>query len=142
MLILHKNCKILKNQKGITVLEIVGSVGLFAIGITALLGVYTQAVTMAKRADYAYVAYNLAKNRVERLRELDFASLPVANESSVRINRSGDPDPAGEFIRSTAVAASYGGDANLTRVDVQVFYEMRGVLSPTSMDVTTVIFNG
>lgn len=132
----------IKNSRGVSLVETVMAIALFAIGITALLGVFTQTVTVAKRADHAYVAYQLAKNRVERLKQLDFASLSTANETSMRVNREGTADPAGEFLRSTTVTTNYSGDLNLTQIDVKVFYEMRGVQSPSSMDVTTVIFNG
>ncbi len=131
-----------KITQGFTVVEVLASVLLFAIGITSLLTVYTQAMSVSKRSDYAYVAYNLAKNHAERLRATSFASLSTASETDTRINRDGEPDENGQFLRSTSVTPNYTQDANLTRVDVRVYYEYKKVKSPQSMDMTTVIFNG
>lgn len=129
-------------KKGFTVLEIMVAVSVFGVAITSLLAVYTQAATVSKRSDYAYTAYNLAKNHVERLRASSYASLSLAAEIDTRINRDGDPDGAGEYLRSTTVAANYGGNANLTQVDVQVWYEFKKVKSPQPMSLSTVIYNG
>ncbi len=129
-------------RAGFTIIEFVAAVLLFGIGVVSLLGVYTQAVTVSKRSDYAYVAYTLAKNHVERLRVSNFSTLSDADETDTRLNRDGDPDPSGEYLRSTTVTTNYVGDSNLTRVDVRVFYEFKKVKSPQSMDMTTVIFNG
>ena len=133
----------INNKKaGFTLVEFLMAVLLFSISIASLLGVYTQAITVSKRADYAYVAYTLAKNHIERLRVSDFSTLSDANETDTPLNRDGDPDLNGEYLRSTTVTPNYVGDPNLTRVDVSVFYELKKVKSPQSMDMTTVIFNG
>lgn len=114
----------------------------FAIAITSLLTVYTQSLTVSKRSDYAYIAYNLAKNHIERLRAGAFSSLSLAVETDTRINRDGEPDSGGEYLRTTAVTTNYGGNSNLTQVDVQVSYEFKKVKSPQPMSLSTVIYNG
>ena len=129
-------------NKGFTVLEIMVAVSIFGIAIVSLLAVFTQAMTVSKRSDYAYTAYNLAKNHIERLRASSFSSLSLATETDTRINRDGDPDGAGEYLRSTTVTSNYGGSADLTQVDVQVSYEFKKVKSPQPMSLSTVIYNG
>ena len=129
-------------NKGFTVLEIMDAVSIFGIAIVSLLAVFTQAMTVSKRSDYAYTAYNLAKNHIERLRASSFSSLSLAVEVDTRINRDGDPDEAGEYLRSTTVTNNYGGSADLTQVDVQVSYEFKKVKSPQPMSLSTVIYNG
>jgi len=119
------------------------AVTLFAIGIAALLGVFTQSVTLARRAEMAYTAFNLAKNHVERLKTTDFSSLADAGEASqIRINQDGESDANGTYLRTTTITTSYNSDPLLTRADVSVWYEFRGTQSPSAMEVTTVIYNG
>ncbi len=130
------------SKKGFTVLEVIVAVSVFGIAITSLLAVYTQAAAASKRTDYAYTAYNLAKNHIERLRASAFSSLSLAAETDTRINRDGEPDESGEYLRSTVVTTNYGSDANLSRVDVNVYYEYKKVKSPQPMALSTVIYNG
>ena len=132
----------MKKKTGFTILELIVAVSIFGIGISSLLAVYTQSVTVSKRSDYAYTAYNLAKNHIERLRVSAFSSLSLALETDTRVNRDGEPDEAGEYLRSTSVMTNYGSDANLTRVDVNVRSEFKKVKSPQPMSLSTVIYNG
>lgn len=129
-------------KTGFTLLEVIVAMSVFGIAISSLLVVYTQARTVSKRSDYAYTAYNLAKNHIERLRASAFSSLSLAAETDTRINRDGEADSAGEYLRSTSVTTSYGSDANLTQVDVSVYYEFKKVKSPQPMSLSTVIYNG
>lgn len=130
-------------KRGFTLVELMISVLLFSIGIAALLSVMTQGVTVAKRADYAYISQNLAKNHLGRLRALGFASVTSAiNETGTRIDRDGDPDNEGDYQRVTTVTTNYASDANLTQVTIEVYYYFRNVISPTSKKVTAVLYNG
>lgn len=127
---------------GFTLLEVMVAVSVFGIAIGSLLTVYTQAATVSKRSDYAYTSYNLAKNHIERLRASAFSSLSLAVETDTRLNRDGDPDETGQYLRSTTVTPNYANNANLTQVDVNVYYEFKKVKSPQPMSLSTVIYNG
>ena len=129
-------------KSGFTILEVMVAVSVFAIAISSLLAVYTQAATVSKRSDYAYTAYNLAKNHIERLRATAFSTLSLAAETDTRINRDGEPDETGEYLRSTSITTNFGGNTNLTQVDVGVSYEFKKVKSPQPMSLSTVIYNG
>ncbi len=132
----------LRNPKGATLIETLGSVLIFMIGIEALLAVYFQSVNMGKRSEYAYTAYNLARNHIERLKVGTFSDIASAVESNELINSDGDPDPSGQYLRTTTVATNYSGNANLTQVTVSISWLNRGVQSPGSMQVSSVIYNG
>ncbi len=134
----------LSSRRGFTLVELMISVLLFSIGVASLLAVMTQGVTVAKRADYAYVSENLAKNHLGRLRSLGFASITSALDETTgtRIDRDGDPDNAGDYQRFTTVTTSYASDANLTQVTIEVYYYFRGVLCPAPKKITTVLYNG
>ena len=129
------------SQKGTTLIELIGSILIFLIGIQALLQVYSQSMRMGKRADYAYTAHNLAKNHMERLKTLDFSLLPSSAETSTAVNGDGDPDPEGSFIRTTLISPNYGGSVLLTQATVQVSYVVQGQQSASPMQISTVILN-
>jgi Tfp pilus assembly protein PilV len=132
---------IVKNKNGVTLIEVMGSVLVFTIGIAALMAVYWQAGTSSRRADNAYTAYNLAKNRLEALKSVSFSDLPSAIENSIALNKDGVADVTGSFVRSTVVTTNYSGDANLTQVTVSVSYTISGVQSLTPIQMTTVYFS-
>ena len=134
---MHKNTC---GETGATLVEVIGTVLVFMIGISALLGVFYASVGMAKRAEYAYTAYNIAKNHVEDLKAFSFTDLAVANETASVVDQNGVADSDGEYIRTTTITSNYSGDAALTQVDVQVWYILSGVQSASPMQLTTVIF--
>ncbi|MBI3252142.1 MAG: prepilin-type N-terminal cleavage/methylation domain-containing protein [Candidatus Omnitrophica bacterium] len=129
-------------NRGVTLVEVMIAVFIFLIGMAGLLDVTIQCSTMGKRAEYAYTAYNLAKNHLERLKTYDFASLASAAETGTAINADGDPDASGSFTRSTTITTSYSNNANLTMAVVSVSYTMRGVQSATAMQVRYLFYNG
>ncbi len=128
------------NNKGATLVEVLGTIFVFMIGISALLGVFYASTAMANRAQYAYAAYNIAKNHIEDLRAFSFTDLTVANETASVVDKNGVDDPSGQYVRTTTITTSYNSDPSLTKIDVQVWYVVRGVQSQTPMQLTTVIF--
>jgi Tfp pilus assembly protein PilV len=130
------------NKKGTSLVETICAVLIFAIVIGAIINIFTQSTVMSNRGQYIYTAYNLAKNHAERLKTFQFSSLTSANETLTRLNADGEPDASGEYLRTTTVTIPYNADSDLARVTVNVFYEIKGVRSPDSMDAETVFFNG
>ena len=57
--------------------------------------------------------------------------MPDAVEIDTELNSEGETYVAGtdnyKFLRSTTVTANYGGDTHLTKVEVTVYYENKGV---------------
>ncbi len=131
----------LKTQGGMTLVEILGALLVFMIGIASLFAIYTQSMRMGKRGEAVHTAYNLAKNHMERLRTLNYALLPSAAETSVNINSDGDGDPNGAFIRTTTVTTNYNDSSLLTQVRVQVWYILNGAQSVKPVEITSVLLN-
>lgn len=129
------------NKAGTTLIEVVIAVFLFVIGMEALLVVSTQGMTMNKRVEYAYTAYNLSKNHLERLRLYSFDALSTAGETETLLNANGDPDLAGPFTRTTTIATGFEGNANLTQATVTVAYVLRGVQNSSQCQLSYVFFN-
>jgi Tfp pilus assembly protein PilV len=127
-----------------------GSVVVFMVGISALLGVYFASAKMAQRAEHAYAAFNIAKSHIEDLKSYSFGDLADANETRSIVDKNGVADlTAGLYVRSTTTTPSYNSDTNLTQITVNVWpfltrYDLErflaGTTNPTSTDITTVIY--
>lgn len=133
---------ILRTAAGFTLVEILVSVLLFSSALVGLVSVCLSGAQMGQRAEKAYVAYNLAKNRIESLKHLSFAELADAEEEETVIDASGTPDLGGEYLRTTTVTSNYSGSANLASVTVEVSYVVRGQQSAQPIEMTSVIYSG
>lgn len=129
------------NSRGFTLVELIGSISVFVIGLAALLGICLQSLTMTKRSEEAYTAYNIAKNRIENLRALDFGELSSAEETATAVDKKGDADAGGAYTRTTEITTSYSGDSSLTQATVTVDYSVKGSQSLSPMEMTTVIYD-
>jgi Tfp pilus assembly protein PilV len=121
--------------------EVVVAAALATIVVGGIMGVITQTATLGQGVDYTYVASNLAKNRIERIREIrkdsGYSALAETAETDTVIDRNGSPDANGDFVRSTVVNTAYA--TNLTRVTVKVKYKKKGVLIPADIELTTLL---
>ncbi|MBI2095020.1 MAG: prepilin-type N-terminal cleavage/methylation domain-containing protein [Candidatus Omnitrophica bacterium] len=131
----------MRRLQGFTLVEVMAAVLIFMIGLVGILFVSIESMSMTKRAEYAYTAYNLAKNRLETLRAMSFDDLASAEETEVTVDESGVSDEAGNFIRSTAIETGYSGDSDLVSAAVTVSYLFKGQQSGGPMEMSTVIYN-
>ncbi len=132
----------MRSRRGATLVEVMASIAIFSVALVSLLSVLVSNVKMAKQSDYAYIAYNLAKNHLETLRAMNFTDLSAAAESATVLDDEGVPDPDGTFTRSTTVTTPYNADAKLAKVTVSVLYTINGTDSADPMKMSTVIYNG
>ena len=123
-------------NKGTTLVEVLTATAILALVIVGIMGIFTVSVQTSKKINYEYGATNLAKNRIERLKTVAFALLADAAENNIRINENGDADSNGLYLRTTTVTANYGGDAHLSSVQVQVYYEYGGVKNQVPATMT------
>ena len=134
-----------KFKKGLSLVELLVAVSLIAICITAVMGVVIQSTDLGKSSDAAYIAISIARNRIERAREVrenkGYSSLVDMIEEEVYVDRHGTPMPGGmadsDFRRTTIVNADFGDD--LTQVTVRVEYKRRGLFSPAPVELVTVL---
>ena len=113
-------------KSGVTLVEVLAASAIFGLVIIGVMGIFTVSVQTSKKINYEYTATILSKNRIERLRNVNFGLLSTAAETDTRVNSSGTADPDGEYLRTTTVTTSYGGSANLVKVQVDVYYEYQG----------------
>ncbi|MBD3296269.1 MAG: hypothetical protein GF392_02760 [Candidatus Omnitrophica bacterium] len=109
------------SRKGMTLVEVVVSVALIALVVLSLVLTVTQSAVYSRRVDVLYTASYLAQRRIDMLNRLDFALLPEAAESSVRIGADGNIDPDGDYLRTTEIQENHDGNPFITRVKVSVF---------------------
>lgn len=129
-----------KNIKGTTLVETMAAVLLFSLVIGSLVDVSLQSTGTGKRSEYAYTAFNLAKNHIETLKSMPFSNLVNAFEASTFLDATGAPNLDGPFIRQTTVTPNYAGDPNLVEIQVQVNYLWKGVPSANITQLSNVIF--
>jgi type II secretory pathway pseudopilin PulG len=118
--------RLLKIKNGMTLVEVMVSVFLIILLTGAVLALLVQNMRTGKGIDYNYIALNVAKSRIERIRELrrdqGFRYLYRASETKTRVDRNGTPDPEGDFTRTTKITTSFGGNPDLTQVQVTVSF--------------------
>lgn len=129
----------MKSDKGMSLTEVVAAAALTTIIVGGIIAVITQTATLGQGVDYTYVASTLAKNRIERIREIrkdkGYSALAETAETDTVVDRNGSPDANGDFVRTTIVDTAYA--TSLTRVTVKVKYKKRGVLIPVDIELTT-----
>jgi len=132
-----------KLQKGMSLIELVVALALIAISITGVMGVIIQSTDLGQSTDNAYVALNIARNRIERAREIrdnkGYANLPDMVESIVDVDRHGEVAVGGgtDFRRTTTVNTDFAD--NLTEITVSVEYKSKGLFVPAPVELVTVL---
>lgn len=131
----------MKSNKGVTIIEGVIASALLLLALGGILSLFIQNIKAGKIVDYVYVATNLAKNEIERIREIrreqGLDVLSSSSEEDIPINRNGVHDTNGDFKRTIIVNTNYG--TNLVKVTVKVNYRIMGVWSPMPVEIVTVV---
>ncbi len=131
----------MKRNKGVTLTECLVATAFMMLALGGMLALFVQNSRAGKIVDYSYVATNLAKNRVERIREVrreqGLAVLSSLAETDVLIDRNGVADTNGDFKRTTLIDTGYG--TNLVKVTVQVNYKIRGSWNSLPVELVTVV---
>ena len=121
--------------------EVLIAMALIALCIGGIVSLLVQGIRMGKGVDYMYVATNLAKNRIERIREvrkdLGYAAMTDSAETDVLIGRNGASDPNGNFKRTTIIDSS--DPSGLTRVTVRVSYKIKDVFTGQPAEIVTLL---
>ena len=102
-------------RRGFTLLEILITLLLFSVGVIAVSGLFSSAISAGSDAESTAIAMNLVQERLEELRNKDYLS--IANESKAAV--SGYP----LFRRQVAVTEPL---ADLKRVRVDVYWTAPG----------------
>lgn len=130
--------RIMNRKQGFSLVELSIALMVATVFVLGILSLYSQSVVSTKKMNQRFIAVNLAKNRLERLRSFDFDVLPLSAETDTYLDEKGNPDANGGFIRNTTVSTNYNGVSDLTQVTVSVDYEIKGEYTGNPVVLTTV----
>ena len=107
----------MSQKSGFTLAEALVSSALLVlvIGGAYLLVSRTQALIYSARNHY--IAINISRARLERIRDFPYSQLTTLVESNVVVNDSGIPVSDGYFRRTTIISTNYA--PGLTKIDVR-----------------------
>jgi len=96
--------KKLYKKDGLTLVESIVAVCIFGIAIAGICALVVSARELNDRARLHYTAINIAKNRLEKARTLNFSTLSLFQENGTIVDYNGNPDPNGAFRRTTVIS--------------------------------------
>ena len=123
---IHK--QLLSSRSGITIIEVIISVSILAVGILGLLQAFPRGISTSKDVELATVADQLGQAKIEELMAADYNALtPGTLENQARVE-SDPTNPFYQFKRTSTVElidaafASSGADIGLKKITVTVFW--------------------
>lgn len=106
------------HKTGFTLIEAVISTALLVLVIGGSYKLVGSSQALIYSARNHYVAINIARARLERVRNFPYDQLISLGENNIVVNGSGVPSSDGYFRRSTLVTTNVPSQAGLTRIDV------------------------
>lgn len=133
------------NQSGVTLIEILLSIALLAVGIVGLLSAFPRGIAVDKDLELGTIAQQLAQEKIESLANLSYNEIATGLiENQVRV--SADPaNPFYQFKRTTeaewvdANLATSGNETDLKKATVTVAWPARWGGSDRSVKIVTLI---
>lgn len=87
-----------------TLIEMLTALLIFSMAIGGLCTIAVSAKQILDTSRDHYVAVNLAKNRIERVKTFNFDELELFAEAGTILDEAGSPDSAGSYSRATVVS--------------------------------------
>lgn len=117
---------ILNNKQGITLIEIMISITLLAVGILGVIQAFPRGLSAEKDIELITIAEQLAQAKLEQLVAANYGEIPAgALENGVRVS-SNPSSPLYDFLRTTAITlvdsnlADSGADIGLKKIVVSI----------------------
>lgn len=131
----------IRHKSAVTLVEVCIATAILVMTVGSFLSIILMSVKSSKTSDYMYIAANMGKNRIERLKELDFQSLEEAEETDTRLDKYGNSNLTGDFFRTTHIAGNYEGSVDLKEVTVTIDYIIMGERTDYPVIFKTVFVN-
>lgn len=117
---------ILNNKQGITLIEIMISITLLAVGILGVIQAFPRGLSAEKDIELITIAEQLAQAKLEQLVAVNYGEIPAGPlENAVRVS-SNPSSPLYDFLRTTAITlvdsdlADTGTDIGLKKIVVSI----------------------
>ncbi len=94
------------SKDGFTLIEVVVAILVLAMCIGGLCQLFVNVHQLSEMSRSHYIAINIAKNRIERAKTLEYSDLALVTENDGIVNVSGAPDENGFFKVSTELVAA------------------------------------
>ncbi len=132
-----------RSRGGFTLVEVLVASVVFVIFCVAFLNSAISSIRSQQLACDYYKAMNVARNRIQRAAEFDYASVLLMNENQVPVDDQGTIAASGNYRRTTIVSV-YNGTPNLLKITVQVNYPagVSYVLSSKPAELSTLLTAG
>ncbi len=125
---------------GFTLAEVMIASTIFMIFCVFFLSSVIVAMRSQRLACDYYTAMTIARNRIQRAKTFEFASLPLMTENLASVDGNGNLVSGGLYQRTTQVTAYTNGTPNLYHVTVQVHYiGARRVRSAQPVEISTLV---
>ena len=133
----------MNSRRGVTLFEVVIAAAVLSVVLSGILSVFLFNVRWGRKMNSVFVATNLAKNRMERLRppRFPFSALDLAEEDSVEVDRGGLEEAGGDYLRTTEITNDHAG-YDLTLVKVTVDYKIQGEWSGNPIEIYSLYGDG
>lgn len=112
-------------HSGFTLLEVMIASTILMVLVAGFVGSFIMALRTLDAANNQYRAKAIARNRIQRARSFEFASLPLLEETDSFIDRYGNIDQAGTFRRSTTIVTNTPTAPHTVGIRVEVRYPLR-----------------
>ena len=93
-------------REGFSFIEVIIALAVLGLFIGGMCAVMQSSRQLSDRARSHYTAVNLAKNRIERARDIPFESLSGFVESNTLVDKDGKADYQGDYRRTTQYNAT------------------------------------
>jgi len=107
---------------GFTLVEVMVSSVIFVIFCVFFLNSVFASMRAQQLACDFYKAMTIARNRIQRVQQFAYSSIPLTSENQVPVDGKGNINSAGIYRRTTIVSAYTNVTPNLLQITVQVHY--------------------
>ncbi len=108
------------NNKGMSIIELMVSIIILAIGILAMAGVVPMAARSINKSKLMMTATEYSQQQMEILKKSGFSSLPAGNVTTAYYHPSGN----GRYWQWWSVTADVNGNTDMRRVSVSTSWDM------------------
>ncbi|MFH1476960.1 MAG: type II secretion system protein [Verrucomicrobiota bacterium] len=117
-----QTCGFIRHNAGFTLVEIMVCSVIFVIFCVFFLNSAVTSMRSQQLACDYYKAMTIARNRLQRVQQFAYSSIPLTIENQVPVDGKGNITPTGIYRRTTLVSTYTNVTPNLLQITIQVHY--------------------